>query len=99
VRLVRRDATGVWGGLWSPPEFDSREAALASVPRGAAALEGQPLLHVFTHFDLLIRPLWVQAATAAAVAEDAGSLWYNAARPAAVGVPAPIAQLLQKPPS
>ena len=56
------------------------------------------LLHVFTHFDLLIRPLWVQAATAAAVAEDAGALWYNAARPAAVGVPAPIAQLLQKPP-
>jgi A/G-specific adenine glycosylase len=88
----------VWGGLWSPPEFDSREAALASLPQGAAALEGPPLLHVFTHFDLLIRPLWVWAGERAAVAEEAGALWYNAARPAPVGLPAPITQLLQKPP-
>jgi A/G-specific adenine glycosylase len=99
VRLVRRAAAGVWGGLWSPPEFASREAALAALPGGAAATEGQPLLHVFTHFDLLIRPLWVSAGAPAGIAEDPDALWYNAARPAPVGLPAPIAQLLQKPPT
>ena len=26
VRLLRRPEQGVWGGLWSPPEFDSRQA-------------------------------------------------------------------------
>jgi A/G-specific adenine glycosylase len=99
VRLVRRAATGVWGGLWSPPEFDSRAAALAAVPCGAAAQEGQPLLHVFTHFDLLIHPLWVRTGEVAGVGDGSDALWYHAARPAPVGLPAPIAQLLQKPPA
>jgi A/G-specific adenine glycosylase len=98
VRLVRRASSGVWGGLWSQPEYDSREAALTALPAIAAPRCGAPLLHVFTHFDLLIHPLWVQVDPAAAVAEDDGSLWYNAARPATVGLPAPVAQLLMNPP-
>jgi len=98
VRLQRRPATGVWGGLWAPPEYDSREAVLADLPAGAVPREGEPLLHVFTHFDLLIRPLWARVAAASAVAEESGSLWYNAARPASVGLPAPVIQLLKNPP-
>ncbi len=95
VRLVRRAATGVWGGLWSPPEFSSLEEALSAA--GSPPRQGEPLLHVFTHFDLLIHPLWVRA-DGQGVAEAAGSLWYNAARPAAIGLPAPVAQLLKNPP-
>ncbi|MDQ2641659.1 MAG: A/G-specific adenine glycosylase [Pseudomonadota bacterium] len=95
VRLVRRAATGVWGGLWSPPEFSSLEEALSAA--GSPPRHGEPLLHVFTHFDLLIHPLWVRA-DGQGVAEAAGSLWYNAARPAAIGLPAPVAQLLKNPP-
>ena len=97
VRLLRRDTAGVWGGLWSPPQFDSLDAALAAAP-DALPRRGEPLLHVFTHFDLLIHPLWVRTAASMAVAEDAGSLWYNAARPATIGIPAPVAQLLKNPP-
>jgi A/G-specific adenine glycosylase len=98
VRLVRRADSGVWGGLWSPPEYDSREAALTALAAVAEPRIGAPLLHVFTHFDLLIHPLWVKVDPATAVAEDNGSLWYNAARPATVGLPAPVAQLLKNPP-
>jgi A/G-specific adenine glycosylase len=98
VRLLRRDTAGVWGGLWSPPQFDSLDDALAAVPSDTAPRRGEPLLHVFTHFDLLIHPLWVRTGASAAVAEDAGSLWYNAARPATIGLPAPVAQLLKNPP-
>jgi A/G-specific adenine glycosylase len=102
VRLVNRPARGVWGGLWSPPEFDSRTAAeqalAARTGSKPAVREGAPLLHVFTHFDLLIRPLWVTVPDMQGVAEETGALWYNAALPASVGLPAPIAQLLKSPP-
>jgi A/G-specific adenine glycosylase len=102
VRLARRPEQGVWGGLWSPPEFESQTAAeqsLAASPGNLPALvAGEPLLHVFTHFDLLIRPLWARVADAGAVAEAPGTLWYDAARPPSVGLPAPIAQLLKSPP-
>jgi A/G-specific adenine glycosylase len=101
VRLVKRPAHGVWGGLWSPPEFASREAAgeAASLAKGGSAQREAPSLqHAFTHFDLLIHPVWVDAQDAHVVAEVPESLWYNAARPASVGLPAPIIQLLNHPP-
>lgn len=99
VRLHRRPSAGIWGGLWSPPEYPSREAVLAGLPAGAVAREAAPLLHVFTHFDLLIHPLWASVATQPDPAgEHPDSLWYNAARPAAIGLPAPVAELLKNPP-
>jgi A/G-specific adenine glycosylase len=98
VRLQRRPDTGIWGGLWSAPQYDSRAAVLADLPPGVEPREGTPLLHVFTHFDLLIHPLWARVARAAGVAEAPGSLWYNAALPARIGLPAPVAELLKNPP-
>ena len=102
VRLLRRPERGVWGGLWSPPEFDSRHALEQSMTAHSGSvgplLEGAPLLHVFTHFDLLIHPLWCRADEARAVAESVAPLWYNAALDPRVGLPAPIAQLLKNPP-
>jgi adenine-specific DNA glycosylase len=68
------------------------------LPTPATLHEGAPLLHVFTHFDLLIHPLWWPAGTPPLAAEEPGSLWYNAARPALVGLPRPILQLLENPP-
>src|SRR6185369_16186736 len=33
VQLVQRPDSGVWGGLWSPPEFASRAAAERALQR------------------------------------------------------------------
>jgi A/G-specific adenine glycosylase len=100
VRLVQRPAQGVWGGLWSPPEYATRAEATAALICGNGVdspcivlRDADPLQHAFTHFDLTIHPLWADAPVA--MAEEPGALWYNAARPAQVGLPAPIAQLLQ----
>jgi A/G-specific adenine glycosylase len=78
VQLMQRPARGVWGGLWSPPEFETRdEAVVAAVAAvgggrdggrgdgGAAPHEAAPLHHAFTHFDLTIRPLWIHVAAPA----------------------------------
>ncbi|MEJ0098877.1 MAG: NUDIX domain-containing protein [Pseudomonadota bacterium] len=98
VRLVQRPASGVWGGLWSPPEFASRAAAELALASAEGLHAGDPLLHAFTHFDLTIHPLWIRARDEAAVADEAAALWYNVARPARIGLPQPVAELLKNPP-
>lgn len=97
VWLQQRPPAGIWGGLWAPPQFDAREALLATLPPAAMSSlrEAPPLPHAFTHFDLLIHPVWAEDSAGAAVADAAGSLWYNPAQPAQIGLPAPIVQLLQ----
>jgi A/G-specific adenine glycosylase len=64
VLLERRPAPGIWGGLWSPPQFASESEALAWCRRELAdSSAGEPLPpieHGFTHFDLRLKPLRVR---------------------------------------
>ena len=99
VLLERRPESGVWGGLWCLPEFQSANAAAAFIrdTLGAPAPEPRPLAtleHGFTHFDLSITPLLVRCSGAAATVGEEGSLWYNIRSPARIGLPAPITTLL-----
>jgi A/G-specific adenine glycosylase len=99
VLLERRPESGVWGGLWCLPEFDSASAAHAWIRDSLDAGDSKPqplatVEHGFTHFDLVISPLLVPCAHGAAV-EEGASLWYNVRAPARVGLPAPIAALLE----
>jgi len=99
VLLQRRPPRGIWGGLWTPPEFEHRQAAtqFCATALPAARLEAAalpPLRHAFTHFELEITPLCARCQSAPGVMEAGGMLWYNAREPARVGLPAPIAALL-----
>jgi A/G-specific adenine glycosylase len=99
VLLQRRPQQGIWGGLWTPPEFQHQEAAtrFCATALGAAQLDLQPLpglRHAFTHFELEITPLRARCQRALTVMEGGGTLWYNPREPARIGLPAPIAALL-----
>jgi A/G-specific adenine glycosylase len=99
VLLQRRPSRGIWGGLWTPPEFQDVGAAtqFCGARLAAARLEPQPLPplhHSFTHFDLQITPLRARCEALAGVMEGAATLWYNPREPALVGLPAPVAALL-----
>jgi A/G-specific adenine glycosylase len=98
VLLVQRPPSGIWGGLWCLPEFDSTSAAeqfavrqLERVAPVSAALPD--IEHSFTHFDLVITPWVVSCRGGGGVNEGAG-LWYDLFQPARVGLPAPIKTLL-----
>jgi A/G-specific adenine glycosylase len=99
VLLERRPESGVWGGLWCLPEFETAAAAAAWI-RGqldAGASPPQPLAelaHAFTHFDLRIKPLLVHCSTLAVMEE--GAAWYNIREPGRIGLPAPITVLLTR---
>ena len=64
VLMQQRPQQGIWGGLWSFPEFESESEAYAwscsefgCTPSQAKSL---PILqHTFSHFRLHITPYWV----------------------------------------
>lgn len=110
VLLERRPARGLWGGLWSLPEFDSEEAAtgfarerLRGPSLERASWRPRPLgiiEHAFTHFDLTIRPLVAECVGPRAGVEDsAAQRWchpgdWREGRER-VGLPAPVRTLLE----
>ncbi len=101
VLLVRRPPTGVWGGLWSPPECDPGDdvAAYCRDELGLDVTAIQPwsrLRHTFSHFHLDIEPVQarVLGRTGRAVMEDAEAVWYNVQAPQAKGLAAPVSRLI-----
>jgi len=101
VLVERRPAAGLWGGLWSPPQFESEFAALDWVRREIGEPESKshvlaPIHHAFTHFDLHLTPLRVRCTLSAAVHDGDDRLWYRLDTPARVGLPQPIVKLFER---
>ena len=96
VLLERRPDSGIWGGLWSLPEFDGEDRLREwlAARTGAGEVEAlAPVDHGFTHFRLRIHPRRVVADPPDAVAEDGTTGWYGPAG-APGGLPAPVRRLL-----
>ena len=103
VYLQKRPPAGIWGGLWSLPEFETAKALYAwcdvqGVPESKQAGETLSVLkHTFSHFHLHITPhLIVIENPAMTVMEADRTLWYNMDEPQRVGVAAPVSKLLNQ---
>lgn len=102
VLLERRAASGIWGGLLSPPEFAAEvsDAALTRAIEQRFALRVEvvarmePVRHEFSHFSFVMRPCLLTAKGASAAAEAAELEWLGADRVAAAALPAPIRRIL-----
>ncbi|EAR10761.1 A/G-specific adenine glycosylase [Reinekea blandensis] len=102
VLLQQRPASGIWGGLYSFPEF-SDEGALEHY-LDSIAIEKQehwtPFRHTFSHYHLDIAPIVVHQQTAVPGVAESGHLWFNPHllddAEQAIGLPAPVKQLLIK---
>ena len=100
VYVERRALKGIWGGLWSPPQFESEQAALAFAraqlrPSEQAPISLPPIEHGFTHFDLRLHPLVIEGVSQAAVREEK-ALWYRLDAPPKLGLPQPIKALFER---
>jgi A/G-specific adenine glycosylase len=101
VLLERRPQSGIWGGLWCLPQFDTLSAARIFADQSLQRTHGEPqalelVQHSFTHFDLVIAPLLTRCSGPAGVMDASQSLWYNSHEPARIGMPAPIKTLLDR---
>ena len=98
VLLERRPPAGIWGGLWTLPQFDEREAAQAWIVERATADRTNalpPYAHSFTHFDLTLHPLLVRATPVTAVADGDRYCWYEPRQPARIGLAKPAVELIR----
>ena len=99
--LERRPPTGLWGGLWTPPEreADTPLTALlaelgfdhdAPVPQVL-----QPFRHSFTHFHLDIEPVRARLPSAPPTLADADRYrWWSMRDNEPIGLAAPAVKLL-----
>ncbi|MGI9326728.1 MAG: A/G-specific adenine glycosylase [Pseudomonadales bacterium] len=106
--LQRRPPTGLWGGLWTPPETDQALPLVDSCNSVATALglqpeqlgEPEPLApfrHTFTHYHLDLAPYRVPVQgqpNAPMVASDDQLLWYHPDDATEIGLAKPAVRLL-----
>ncbi|MDA8364337.1 MAG: A/G-specific adenine glycosylase [Gammaproteobacteria bacterium] len=102
VLLQQRPPSGIWGGLWGPPEcsIDQDAGNWVRTTYGLdVALDAPwPLLqHRFTHFRLDITPIPARLLGSNTKAmENPYTVWYNVHKPDARGLATPVKRLLQQ---
>ncbi len=101
VLLLKRPPTGLWGGLWSFPEFDCIEDLHAFCKNhvltpGKKGTFGKSLLHQFTHYTLSARPYYINGDYRLTSSTDSDSqvLWYDSTTPQKVGISTLVMKLL-----
>jgi A/G-specific adenine glycosylase len=101
VLLEKRPPVGVWGGLWSLPEFDNLKAVQDWCDCHHLNRRNQQILptsrHTFSHYHLDYTPVLIHTDSPINfVMEGKQTLWYNKNSIAALGLATPIKKLLQQ---
>lgn len=97
IALQRRPDKGIWGGLYSLPQFDSKNALLGSRVDLNSLLEWPSIKHTFSHYHLMINPLVAREGLICAEPDqDEAEQWFDLKAALALGLPAPIKVLIEK---
>lgn len=99
VWLERRPPVGIWGGLWSLPQFDGRDTALDWCESQVGTISAAEILperrHTFSHYHLDYAPLLVTVENPKnSVLEGNTPVWYKTQQLGSLGLPAPVKRLL-----
>lgn len=98
VWLEQRPPSGLWGGLWSLPQFEHQSELSdwlddhAIAPKRHAPLP--TFSHTFSHFRLMITPQPVSCDRLNGVRES--GVWYDVNHPPELGLAAPVKSLLSQ---
>lgn len=96
IFLQKRPQKGIWGGLWSLPQFETEQqlhSILRQDPSAEVDLETLPLLkHSFTHYHLEIHPRRCKTDSSSGLAGQ----WLSIVQALERGLPAPIRTLIEK---
>ena len=99
VLLQQRAPSGLWGGLYVLPQFDSVAAlqrAARAIDNGARLRAMAPRRHAFTHFVLTLLPRRLDVATPVPGVHEDDHLWLPLAEIERSPLPAPVLALLRE---
>lgn len=104
VLLEKRPPTGIWGGLWVPPQLNDH-ATTQAIKQHCKKTLGftiesirslEIFRHTFSHFHLEILPVLITAkSTSIKVMDSQQQIWYNLHDSQPVGLPAPVKKILR----
>jgi A/G-specific adenine glycosylase len=99
VLLEKREARGIWGGLWCFPSITPKQ--IKPWCRRHAGIEvvqteyWEPYVHSFSHFDLTIKPILITAyENLPGVSSTSYGQWHALTQAMTLGISAPVQQLL-----
>lgn len=101
ILLLKRPPSGIWGGLWSLPQFDSIEELQEWCLEKNFVLHQQKTLasqrHTFSHYHLDYTTLVAHTENPNNNVMEANlAVWYKIPQTDSLGLPAPIKRLLQE---
>lgn len=101
ILLKQRPPTGIWGGLWSLPEFDDFMSleywCHHQVNDFTIIAQHSPKRHTFSHYHLDYSTVIVQTKNPVNFVMEANqTVWYKQSQIQKLGLPAPIGRLLHE---
>ncbi len=105
IYLTQRPPSGIWGGLWCLPELrpetgtTDTEWRIKDFPADIATEPPLPVVrHTFSHYhlDFTVIPATLKGNHRAGIRETAPAIWYNPAKPAKLGLAAPIKKIINE---
>ena len=98
IFLEKRASSGIWGGMWCPPQFTDVESALIWCAQTGIEPATQknlpPFIHTFTHFKLHISPLCVEMRQKPLVAAQPGNVWWDMEDALKAAIPTPVRKMI-----
>jgi A/G-specific adenine glycosylase len=101
ILLEKRPGSGIWGGLWCPPQLDDGQGIVAdyvqhSSMKVSERIELPGFTHAFTHFKLHITPVLLRMARKPQRMQQPGSVWLDVEEALQAAIPTPVRKVLIK---
>ena len=103
VLLEKRVASGIWGGLWSMPEFNTQDLAQQWLQNQVVDYEVDQqgiylseLLHRFSHYDFMIHLVIYRSQQLSNKVNESSHQYYSQQDLSRIALPTPIKALLTK---
>lgn len=99
ILLEKRPEQGIWGGLWSFPQCQTKEEIAQWLEQHQytntdAIIFEEAFKHTFSHFHLLITPTIIVIKETYQINDHKTYRWFNQKKPLKLGMPAPIKELI-----
>lgn len=101
ILLEKRPGSGIWGGLWCPPQIEDGQGVLADYVQRSGIevcerIDLAEFTHTFTHFKLHITPVLLRVAHKPIQVQQSGSEWMNVQQALHSAIPTPVRKMLQQ---